>query len=454
MATVEETGKTTRKRRRMDRAARNIGGCALLVVIGIGTLIGVYQFNNRTPDIVIPTPTLPVINGYDDFLRASKLASAMPHISPVSMPGPAAQTQTYQNFKDAAHDAEPMMVAVRQGLQKPYMAPPVRSFKPDMFPDYAGVRNVARAILGKAHYEEISDQPAKAMETRLDGYEMGVTFPRGGSLITGLVGIAIEAISIKDIEPQLSKLNERELAHVAARLDRIAARRAAYADILQEDSNTSLAQQIEMLRDPKNRGLRAINWHDVFGSNGTESLPWKERAALVASLFANKTAMLKRQQAYYQMLVAEARRPYNGRSRVATPNSDIELKILAEAIAPAREKFLGMETVTTVLQTETALERYQRAHGRYPATLAELVPAYMKTVPIDICTGSASLPLRYATQNDGQAYLLYSVGLDMRDDGGIPQKFVNTNDGKPGDIVAHRLWPNRKPFPVPMPKQK
>ena len=84
---------------------------------------------------------------------------------------------------------------------------------------------MARAILGKARYEEISGHPAQAMETRLDGYEMGVTLPRGGSLITGLVGIAIEAISIKDIESLLSRLNAQELAHVAARLEHIAGKR-------------------------------------------------------------------------------------------------------------------------------------------------------------------------------------------------------------------------------------
>ena len=114
-----------------------------------------------------------------------------------------------------------------------------------------------------------------------------------------------------------------------------------------------------------------------------------------------------------------------------------------------------MEAVTTLLQTETALERYQRAHGRYPATLSQLVPAYLKTVPIDVCTGKANLPSALRPQKNGHAYLLYSVGVDMRDDGGIPQKFVNSNDGKPGDIVAHRLWPNSKPFAVfNVPKQK
>ena len=40
-----------------------------------------------------------------------------------------------------------------------------------------------------------------------------------------------------------------------------------------------------MLRDPKNQGLRAINWQDVFGTDKSNTLPLKERAALVAISF-------------------------------------------------------------------------------------------------------------------------------------------------------------------------
>ena len=107
-----------------------------------------------------------------------------------------------------------------------------------------------------------------------------------------------------------------------------------------------------------------------------------------------------------------------------------------------RSKYVGLETVALLLRTETALERYHRAHGFYPPTLSALVPAYLKTVPVDVCTEKANLPIHYSLKDNGkasgQSYLLYSGGPDMRDDGGTPQK--NIADGTPGDLVAHQLW--------------
>lgn len=60
-----------------------------------------------------------------------------------------------------------------------------------------------------------------------------------------------------------------------------------------------------------------------------------------------------------------------------------------------------------------ALEAHHRDHGGYPATLDELVPAYLPTRPTDPFNGE---PLRYVLTNDGP--LLYSVGTDGDDDGG------------------------------------
>jgi hypothetical protein len=48
--------------------------------------------------------------------------------------------------------------------------------------------------------------------------------------------------------------------------------------------------------------------------------------------------------------------------------------------------------------TACALERHRLAHGNYPATLAELVPAFLATVPVDVFTGQ---PLGYIRTPDG-----------------------------------------------------
>jgi hypothetical protein len=72
------------------------------------------------------------------------------------------------------------------------------------------------------------------------------------------------------------------------------------------------------------------------------------------------------------------------------------------------------ETARRLLVTVLALKRYHLQHGAYPANLNELVPNYLKQVPMDFMDGK---PLRYRLRPDGD-FLLYSVGEDGEDNGG------------------------------------
>jgi hypothetical protein len=66
--------------------------------------------------------------------------------------------------------------------------------------------------------------------------------------------------------------------------------------------------------------------------------------------------------------------------------------------------------------------------------LAELAPSYLETVPVDPFDGQ---PLRYRTQ--GAGYVLYSIGPDLKDDGGTHLK------GKSGDLVFAVVTPQSVP---------
>ncbi len=81
--------------------------------------------------------------------------------------------------------------------------------------------------------------------------------------------------------------------------------------------------------------------------------------------------------------------------------------------------------------TAVALEQFRAAHNnRYPASLSELAPNYLDAVLTDPFDGQ---PLRY--QKQGNGYLLYSIGADLKDDGGKPM------NGKGGDIVFSVVSP-------------
>jgi len=62
-----------------------------------------------------------------------------------------------------------------------------------------------------------------------------------------------------------------------------------------------------------------------------------------------------------------------------------------------------------------ALERYRLAHREFPESLDVLVPHFVAQVPHDIIGGQ---PLKYRRTDDGQ-FILYSVGWNQTDDGGV-----------------------------------
>jgi len=82
----------------------------------------------------------------------------------------------------------------------------------------------------------------------------------------------------------------------------------------------------------------------------------------------------------------------------------------------AMRKAANAEIARNVVITAIALKRYELRHHQLPATLDQLTPDLLKTVPIDFMDGQ---PLRYRPNADG-TFLLYSVGENGKDDGGDP----------------------------------
>jgi hypothetical protein len=102
----------------------------------------------------------------------------------------------------------------------------------------------------------------------------------------------------------------------------------------------------------------------------------------------------------------------------------------AESLARARASVAAL-----------AIARYQRAHGgALPASLGDLVPAYLGAPPSDPYSGSE---LKY--RSEGTRFKVYGVGIDRRDDGGAweQRSDLQTNRrGHPKDVgVAVGAWP-------------
>ncbi|HEV7924046.1 MAG TPA: hypothetical protein VGR14_01740 [Verrucomicrobiae bacterium] len=108
-------------------------------------------------------------------------------------------------------------------------------------------------------------------------------------------------------------------------------------------------------------------------------------------------------------------------------------RLVAALLLPALQnitfKAAMAQTTTDQAAVACALERFRLAHGQFPDQLDALTPQYMSRLPNDVITGQ---PYKYRRTDDGQ-FVLYSVGWNEKDDGGVPGKTLF--DQREGDWV-------------------
>jgi hypothetical protein len=90
----------------------------------------------------------------------------------------------------------------------------------------------------------------------------------------------------------------------------------------------------------------------------------------------------------------------------------------------ALQRFAGNQTMANEGAVACALERYRLTHGEYPETLTALMPQFIDKLPHDLIGGE---PLKYQ-RTDVNQFLLYSVGWNEMDDGGVPGKNIAEGD--------------------------
>jgi hypothetical protein len=81
-------------------------------------------------------------------------------------------------------------------------------------------------------------------------------------------------------------------------------------------------------------------------------------------------------------------------------------------------------------RTGLAVERYRLANGKLPDSLAELVPAYLESVPKDPFDDNE---LRYKKLENG--FVVYSIGDDLSDDGGKERERSSTKEASNWDVT-------------------
>lgn len=463
---------------------------ALLVVVGLGvTGVSVFNYLEAVPTLNIPSPTLPNPNGFDVYVSASELhkntretqrkqvqleqqekarrdeARAIAilekktgkKIKPQSGGnGPAggmmgqgnntgdlvsdalmtaeqakrlnAKTYTLAEQEKTLAPYKDSLAMLRGAFKLSYWNPPARSFT-TLFPYLAEFRSMARTLSLEARVHEAKQEWGKAMEARLDILEMGSNVPKGGVLITDLVGIALGAIGTQNIGDVISHLSPEEAASALARLERISQTSFTFPQVMQEELWGTQGALMEIFNKSGWRWRR--EFVGMMSSSGTEPQMSNAEKTMRAlpTLLTSRRAVMRNLTHYYEAQIQRTSAPYAKHLPEPAEPADLLSRILVPAVDPAYFRHTYSQVaIVDMLKIRLALRAYSAKTNAYPATLQELVSAhYLQAVPTD--TFAEDGQFRYKRQ--GQSYLLYSVGPDGKDNGGKPIEIEQERRGKP-----------------------
>ncbi|MBK9140760.1 MAG: hypothetical protein IPM17_18735 [Verrucomicrobia bacterium] len=122
-------------------------------------------------------------------------------------------------------------------------------------------------------------------------------------------------------------------------------------------------------------------------------------------------------------------------------------RMLLPAVEKSLEKAAASQAAVSLARVACALERHRLAAGHYPESLDALTSRFLDRLPPDPVTGQ---PLKYR-RDAPERFVLYSVGLDGKDDGGQAMTTGKEARGVPvqtGDWVW-RSHPDADDSPAP-----
>jgi hypothetical protein len=286
-----------------------------------------------------------------------------------------------------------------------------------LLPHYAKLRQAGRFLAVAAIITAHEGNQAEA----LDRVRMGFVVSRHASgdpaLIGQLVVIAIDNISRRAAEYAMAQgpVPEGAARRLVDELERVDFRQR-YVAAMQAERTIGL-DAFSRIRHGRN--LDAIIGDATTGRARRDRIcVWLYSHLLRPMLYADELQYLQcvdELERYGSLPLQErvnARTTPTGEPLV--PRWALLTRVVAPVFRRIDLRFESAMAQRRLLQTALGLQVYRRRHGRYPAALSEL-RAMRWIAPTDPFSGQ---DLVYRRQGSG--YLLYSVGPNLKDDGGQP----------------------------------
>jgi hypothetical protein len=284
-------------------------------------------------------------------------------------------------------------------------------------PELGYARNMARLNAARAHValeEGRVDEAIGALEVGFALARMEATQP---FLIDHLVGVAIHALMLERVRALLATHpDSATLDKLSEMMDRQAVPRD-FAAMLEGDRLATLNTAGWVFMDTSRVRWGRFGRSPLFDWGRGEGVfdgrlgTWVQTRDAINGRFAVFAERLA---------LPPHERPDAGAEE---PSGLRVADLLIPALAKAERSFDFILVDEVGVRAMIALEKHRAERGAYPEKLDELVPEFLRSLPIDPWSGR---PLGYRSLADGETvggfgYVLYSVGGDGVDHGGRSQ---------------------------------
>lgn len=422
---------------------RIFAGLVFLVGIGLGAVWWRLVKEDpipRRPAVAIPNP-----NAHDFYVAAARARVGAKQIDTV-MKAPTApknpqEEQALQQLEAAIRKEGRAFQLMHQGFAYDYRNP---SSVSSNFTDFTLFRSLARLVAMQSRVRAARGDWGGAMESALDAVRLGEDIPHGSALMGELVGIACQSIGQRPAWESLDHLSAAQARGDARRLEAILERHSSFAEIMEDERWFELDELQKMFRKITVRNaLTAVN--DL----GYDQSPPAERYRMALQLLYGKKQIMHDCLTYMDQMIALGRQPYGRHPSPPSMPTDPVNQMVLPLYADGRVKMADSEAVNRLLLVALALRAFRMEHGRPANSLTELTPTYLKQLPDDPFAAQGTFQYHLK----GSDFVLYSVGPDGKDDGGVatddPQQAsassgrqgYRVNRDSKGDIVAGINYP-------------
>ena len=267
---------------------------------------------SENPGPLPPLRALPSPNGYDDLVKAGQMVSSNSWNF---------EQMNGEQLRETVSANAAALALARTGLSNECRVPLQYSmtYATNHVHDLIALRMLAQAFAVEGRLAEMEGRTNDAVQSDLERVQLGIEAGRGGTMLDGMISVAIESFGIKPLQNISSRLDARTCRETVTTLETLGVQKPSWSNLVQQDNAWS------------RRTFPGI----------------KHR---LGKLIMFSTVRQVRQK--------------------------------------AGEKFAEQERETSQLIIDLAARAYELEKGHRPASPAELVPDYLKTIPQDPITGN------------------------------------------------------------------